>query len=269
MVRAKPSTRRAWSQATHPVDGSKPLAARPPGTLPFDVHQFLDSSAVARRIVECRRGDVVFRQGDRCDSVLYVKEGGVKISVLSPTGKQAVLAMLGPGNFFGEEGLAGRPVRVGSARAIARSTIMIVEQHEMVRLLREEHAISDRLMAYLLARTIRVEEELVDQFFNSTERRLARKLLLLARYGHPDSPVRAVPEFSQETLAEMVGTTRSRRTEGTPGSDWFETRSPITALDRHHGTGRHARRRHSHWPLGARRETVRLRQERALERVHQ
>lgn len=160
--------------------------------------------------MEYRRGEVIFRQGDPCDSVLYVKEGGVKISVLSRTGKQAVVAMLGPGDFLGEEGLAGRPVRVGSARAIVSSTILVVEQPEMVRLLHQQHAMSDRLMAYLLARTIRVEEELVDQLFNSTEKRLARKLLLLARYGHPDCPVRAVPEFSQETLAEMVGTTRSR-----------------------------------------------------------
>ena len=218
MVRASSSIRRpppyarrpAARAAAHSVDVSMSPTPRPGARAPFDVHQFLESSGVARRLVQYRRADVIFRQGDPCDSILYVIEGGVKISVLSKTGKQAVVAMLGPGDFFGEEGLAGRPVRLGSARAIASSTVLIVEQQEMVRLLHQEHAMSDRLMAYLLGRTIRVEEELVDQLFNSTERRLARKLLLLARYGHPDSPVRAVPEFSQEALAEMVGTTRSR-----------------------------------------------------------
>ena len=210
MVRAKSSTRRTGSHAARPVEVSVSAAPDPTGLPPFDVNQFLDSSGVARRIVEYRRAEVIFRQGEPCDSVLYVKEGGVKISVLAKAGKQAVVAMLGPGDFFGQEGLAGQPVRMGSASAITRTTILIVEQSEMLRLLHEEHAMSDRLMAYLLARTIRVEEELVDQLFNSAERRLARKLLLLARYGRHDGPMRAVPQFSQETLAEMVGTTRSR-----------------------------------------------------------
>ena len=153
---------------------------------------------------------MIFRQGDPCDSVLYVKKGGVKVSVLAKTGKQAVVAMLGPGAFLGQEGLAGQPVRMASASAISATTILIVEQSEMLRLLHEEHAMSDRLMAYLLARVIRVEEELVDQLFNSAERRLARKLLVLARYGRQDGPSRVIPQLSQETLAEMVGTTRSR-----------------------------------------------------------
>ena len=196
-----------------------PLApvAAPPGHrselvkhVGFDVQTFLDSAGVARRIVTYRRGAVIFRQGDPCDTVFYVKEGGVKISVLSKTGRQAVVAILGPGDFFGEGGLAGQPWRVGGATAIAGSTVMVVDQQEMVRLLHQQHAMADRFIAYLLARTIRIEEELVDQLFNSSEKRLARKLLLLARFGDPIGPVRAVPALSQETLAEMVGTTRSR-----------------------------------------------------------
>jgi CRP/FNR family transcriptional regulator, cyclic AMP receptor protein len=160
--------------------------------------------------VEYRRGDVVFTQGDPCESVLYVQTGGVTISVLSKTGKEAVVAMLGRGAFFGEGGLAGQPVRIGSATANIRGTILFVDQHEMVRLLHQQHGMSDRFIVHLLARTIRIEEDLVDQLFSSSEKRLARKLLLLAGYGEHDQPARAVPVISQETLAEMVGTTRSR-----------------------------------------------------------
>jgi CRP/FNR family transcriptional regulator, cyclic AMP receptor protein len=184
------------------------MESQPSGT--FNVQAFLDSAGVARRIVEYRRGDVIFTQGDPCESVLYIQKGGVKISVLSKTGRQAVVAMLGPGDFFGEGGLAGQPVRMGSATASASTTILFVDQHEMVRLLHEQHAMSDRFIVHLLARTIRIEEDLIDQLFSSSEKRLARKLLLLARYGEHDNPVRAVPAISQETLAEMVGTTRSR-----------------------------------------------------------
>jgi CRP/FNR family cyclic AMP-dependent transcriptional regulator len=176
----------------------------------FDAQAFLDSAGVARRIVEYRRGDVIFTQGDPCESVLYVQAGGVTISVLSKTGKEAVVAMLGPGAFFGEGGLAGQPVRIGSATANIRSSILFVDQHEMVRLLHQQHGMSDRFIVHLLARTIRIEEDLVDQLFSSSEKRLARKLLLLAGYGEHDQPARAVPVISQEMLAEMVGTTRSR-----------------------------------------------------------
>ncbi len=162
------------------------------------------------RIVKYRRTDVIFNQGDPCESVLYVQKGRVKISVLSKTGREAVVAMLGRGDFFGEGGLAGQPVRMGSATAITDSTILIVDQDEMVRLLHQQHALSDRFIAHLLVRTIRIEQDLVDQLFSSSEKRLARRLLLLARYGEHDNPVRAVPAISQETLAEMIGTTRSR-----------------------------------------------------------
>ena len=176
----------------------------------FSAQAFLDSAGVARRIVEYRRADVIFTQGDPCESVLYIQKGGVKISVVSKTGREAVVAMLGPGDFFGEGGLAGQPFRMGSATATTSTTILFVDQHAMVRLLHQQHAMSDRFIAHLLARTIRIEEDLVDLLFSSSEKRLARKLLLLARYGEHDKPVRAVPAISQETLAEMVGTTRSR-----------------------------------------------------------
>jgi len=176
----------------------------------FNAQTFLDSAGIARRIVEYRRSETIFRQGDACESVLYIQKGGVKLSVLSKTGREAVVAMLGPGDFFGEGCLAGQPVRMGSATAITGSTILLVDKDQMVDLLHEQHGLSDRFIAHMLARNIRIEEDLVDQLFNSSEKRLARTLLLLARYGKQDEPQKAVPKISQETLAEMVGTTRSR-----------------------------------------------------------
>ncbi|MGE5243181.1 MAG: Crp/Fnr family transcriptional regulator [Betaproteobacteria bacterium] len=176
----------------------------------FDAQAFLDSAGVERRIVDYRRGEVVFTQGDPCEHVMYIRKGGVKLSVISKSGREAVVAMLGAGEFFGEGCLAGQPVRMGSATATADSTILLVDKNQMVRLLHEQHALSDRFIAHMLARNIRIEEDLVDQLFNSSEKRLARTLLLLARYGKHDKPVRAIPPISQETLAEMVGTTRSR-----------------------------------------------------------
>jgi len=176
----------------------------------FNARAFLDSAGVARTIVEYRRGEVIFTQGDRCESVLYIQKGGVKLSVLSKTGKEAVVAMLGPGDFFGEGCLAGQPVRMRSATAITGSTVLHIDKDQMVRLLHKQHALSDRFISHMLSRNIRIEEDLVDQLFNSSEKRLARALLLLARYGKQDKPVRAVLPISQETLAEMVGTTRSR-----------------------------------------------------------
>jgi len=165
---------------------------------------------VSRKIVTYRRGETIFRQGDPADHVLYIQKGAVKLSVISKAGRKAVVAMLGPGEFFGEGCLAGQIVRMGSAAAAAGSTILQVDKDSMVRVLHEQHALSDRFIAHMLARNIRIEEDLVDQLFNSSEKRLARTLLLLARYGKHDKPVREVPEISQETLAEMVGTTRSR-----------------------------------------------------------
>jgi CRP/FNR family cyclic AMP-dependent transcriptional regulator len=176
----------------------------------FNAQAFLGSAGIARKIVEYRGAEVIFTQGDPCESVLYIQKGGVKLSVLSKTGREAVVAMLGPGDFFGEGCLAGQPVRMGSATAITGSTILPVDKDSMVRRLHQQHELSDRFIAHMLSRNIRIEEDLVDQLFNSSEKRLARTLLLLARYGKQDKPVRAVPKISQETLAEMVGTTRSR-----------------------------------------------------------
>ena len=176
----------------------------------FNAQAFLDSEGLSRQIVEYGRGEAIFTQGDPCDHVLYIQTGGVKLSVLSKTGREAVVAMLGPGDFFGEGGLAGQAFRMGSASAITPSTIMLIEKDRMVKLLRKQHGMSDRFIAHMLSRNIRIEEDLIDQLFNSSEKRLARTLLLLARYGSQDKPSRVVPRISQETLAEMVGTTRSR-----------------------------------------------------------
>jgi CRP-like cAMP-binding protein len=176
----------------------------------FNAQKFLDSAGLRRKIVKFGGRDVVFSQGDQADEVLYIQEGAVRLSVLSKTGREAVIAVLGPGDFFGEGCLAGQPLRMGTATSIIPSTILIIEKDEMVRLLHGEPELSDRFLAYVLARNIRVEEDLVDQLFNSSEKRLARALLLLARYGKDDTPVRTIPNLSQQVLAEMVGTTRSR-----------------------------------------------------------
>jgi CRP/FNR family transcriptional regulator, cyclic AMP receptor protein len=176
----------------------------------FNARAFLDSAGIARTIVQYRRGEVIFTQGDPGESVLYIQKGGVKLSVRSKTGREAVVAMLEPGDFFGEGCLAGQPIRMGSATAITDSTVLLVEKDKMVRLLHKQHTMSDRFIAHMLARNIRTEEDLIDHLFNSSEKRLARTLLLLAQYGQQDKPVRTVPKISQETLAAMVGTTRSR-----------------------------------------------------------
>jgi CRP/FNR family transcriptional regulator, cyclic AMP receptor protein len=177
---------------------------------PFDIKAFLESGGVSGKVVTRRSGQVVYAQGDPCDSVFYIQTGGVKLRVLSHAGKEAIVAMLGPGDFFGEGALAGQPRRMSTAVATGASAFLVVMKEQMVRLLHEQHALSDRFIAYVLARNIRVEADLVDQLFNSSEKRLARTLLLLARYGRQDVPHRVLPRISQEVLAEMVGTTRSR-----------------------------------------------------------
>jgi CRP/FNR family transcriptional regulator, cyclic AMP receptor protein len=176
----------------------------------FDVTAYLESAGAGKTIVQYGRDEAIFTQGDVCDHVMYIQAGGVKLSVLSKTGREAVVAMLGPGDFFGEGCLAGQPLRMGSATAITPSTVLLVGKARMVGLLHDQHAMSDRFISHMLARNIRVEEDLIDQLFNSSEKRLARTLLLLARYGRQSKPVRVVPKISQETLAEMVGTTRAR-----------------------------------------------------------
>jgi CRP/FNR family transcriptional regulator, cyclic AMP receptor protein len=177
---------------------------------PFDLHAFLESAGVSRRIVRFARDAVVFAQGAPATSVFYIQDGGVKLSVLSLAGKEAVVAMLGPGDFFGEGCLAGQALRMGTATTVVPTTVLHIQKREMVRTLHEQSEFSDRFLAHMLVRNIRIEEDLVDQLFNSSEKRLARTLLLLARYGNADTTKRALPKLSQETLAEMVGTTRSR-----------------------------------------------------------
>ncbi|HEY3162322.1 MAG TPA: Crp/Fnr family transcriptional regulator [Vicinamibacterales bacterium] len=176
----------------------------------FNAQAFLDSAGIAKTIAEYGREETIFTQGDVCKHVMYIQTGGVKLSVLSENGREAVVAMLGPGDFFGEGCLAGQPIRIGSATAITPSVILLIDKAKMVRLLHKQHAMSDRFISHMLSRNIRIEEDLIDQLFNSSEKRLARALLLLARYGKLDKPVRVVPRVSQATLAEMVGTTRSR-----------------------------------------------------------
>ena len=185
-------------------------SAAPLRRVPFDAQAFLDSAGISRTILRYLPGDVIFRQGDACTHVMYIQSGAVKLSVLSKAGREAVVAMLGPGDFFGEGCLAGQRVRMGSATATAPSAILQVRRERMARLLHKQHAMSDRFISHMLARNIRIEEDLIDQLFNSSEKRLARTLLLLARYGKHETPSRAVPKISQETLAEMIGTTRSR-----------------------------------------------------------
>jgi CRP/FNR family transcriptional regulator, cyclic AMP receptor protein len=176
----------------------------------FDPQAFLDNAGVSKKVSEYRRGESIFTQGDGAVSVMYIQRGGVKLSVVNGSGKEAVVAMFGPTDFFGEGCMAGQTVRMATATALAPTTLLVIEKNEMLRVLHEEHELSDRFINYMLAHNIRVEEDLVDQLFNSSEKRLARTLLLLARYGKQDQPDRALPQVSQETLAEMIGTTRSR-----------------------------------------------------------
>ena len=176
----------------------------------FNAKDFLDSAGVARKIVEFKKHETLFSQGDPGKDVIYIQKGRVKLSVVNEVGKEAVVAVLGLGDFVGEGCMAGQPVRIGTATAIAATTALLIEKTEMMRVLHLEHAFSDRFISFMLTRNIRIEEDLVDQLFNYSEKRLARALLLLARYGHKDSAQTMLPRVSQEMLAEMIGTTRSR-----------------------------------------------------------
>src|SRR5450759_5710403 len=176
----------------------------------FNAQAFLDSAGLGRKVVEYRRSEKIYSQGASIENVLYIQKGGVKLSVVNEAGKEAVVAMLGPGDFFGEGGLAGQTVRMGTATAITPTTLLVIEKQEMVRVLHTEHAFSDRFVTYMLTRNIRIEQDLIDQLFNSSEKRLARTLLLLAQYAKQDQPQKMIPTISQVTLAEMIGTTRSR-----------------------------------------------------------
>jgi CRP/FNR family cyclic AMP-dependent transcriptional regulator len=154
--------------------------------------------------------ETVFAQGDPATNVMYIQEGSVRLSVVNETGKEAVVAVLGTNDFFGEGCLAGQPICMATATAIAPTAVLVIEKDKMIRALHEEHELSDRFINYMLARNLRAEEDLIDQLFNSSEKRLARTLLLLARYGARGQPEKVLPKVSQEVLAEMIGTTRSR-----------------------------------------------------------
>jgi CRP/FNR family transcriptional regulator, cyclic AMP receptor protein len=177
---------------------------------PFDAQAFLESAGLGKRTATYAPRDILFSQGDPCDSVMYVRSGGIQLSVLSHTGKEAIVAMLAQGDFLGEGALAGLEVRLETATATVASTVLILPKQKMIDLLHSEHAFSDRFIAHMLVRNARLEADLVDQLFNSSEKRLARTLLLLARYGNGDKPLQVLPRVSQEALAEMIGTTRSR-----------------------------------------------------------
>jgi CRP/FNR family cyclic AMP-dependent transcriptional regulator len=170
----------------------------------------VDWANAAVQRIEYAAGTTIFAQGDPATRVMYVEHGAVRLAVLSHTGKEAVIAVLDLGHFFGEGCLVGQAHRMATATAMSPCTIIAVEKQEMVRKLHAQPAFADRFLTHMLTRNIRIEEDLVDQLFNSSEKRLARTLLLLARYGEPKSSHRALPRVSQETLAEMVGTTRSR-----------------------------------------------------------
>jgi CRP-like cAMP-binding protein len=179
-------------------------------SLMFDPEAFLEKAGVGRTVVELKKNQVLFAQGDPADAVYYIKKGIIKLTVVSHLGKEAAVAWLESGNFVGESCVAAAErIRMITARAVGRSTVMRIEKEEMVRVLREEHALADVFIAFLLARNVRIQEDLVDQLFNSSEKRLARVLLLLA-HCKDGKPENVIPKVSQEVLAEMVGTTRSR-----------------------------------------------------------
>jgi len=176
----------------------------------FDPKKFLAKIGEGRRVVQFSKKQAIFAQGDPADAVFYLQHGKVQLSVVSKVGKEATIGILNEGDFFGEGSLAGQALRMGSATAMTHCTVMRIERRAMMAALHREHTFSDLFVAYLLARNIRYEEDLVDQLFNSSEKRLARILLLLAHFGKEGVPDTVIPKISQETLAEMIGTTRSR-----------------------------------------------------------
>jgi CRP/FNR family cyclic AMP-dependent transcriptional regulator len=177
---------------------------------PLPLPAVLASAGVVSTMVQYRPGDAIFSQGDRCAHVWYIHSGAVKVSVQSRVGKEAVVALLGPGDFLGERSLAGQPSHTSSATALTPSAVAAIAKHDMLRVLRAQQAVSERFIAHLLARNIRIEEEVIDHLFNTSEQRLARTLLRLARQGTSTAPDRIVLRVSQATLAQMIGTTRAR-----------------------------------------------------------
>jgi len=190
--------------------GPQPKATKPKKERSFDPQAFLARVGQARSITQCRLDHKIFLQGDPSDAVFYIQKGRVKLTVMSRQGKEAIIAILAAGNFLGEACLTGQTVRVASATAIVPSSILRIEKREMLRVLQEERALSGLFISHLLSRNMRIEEDLVDQLFNSSEKRLARTLLMLACYGKEDKTETVVPKVNQETLAEMIGATRER-----------------------------------------------------------
>src|SRR5579863_2939945 len=176
----------------------------------FDVGKYLATSGVKKKLVNFRTGQIVFSQGEKAGSVFYLQSGAIKITVNSSAGKEAVVALLYPGDFFGEGCIAGQSLRVSRATSLVPTSALAIEKSEMIRVIHEEHEFSDRFVAHMLKRNVRIEEDLVDQLFNSSEKRLARALLLVARYGNNQQPQKIVARISQTPIAEMIGTTRSR-----------------------------------------------------------
>jgi CRP/FNR family cyclic AMP-dependent transcriptional regulator len=176
----------------------------------FNVQSFFDSAHVARKIKKFRSNDTIFAQGEACKDVMYIQKGSVKLSVVSKTGKKAIVAVLKAGDFVGEGGLAGQSIHISTATAATPLTLLVIGLKDMTRVLHAEHAFSDRFITYMLERNIRIQEDLIDELFNSSEKRLARTLLLLARYGKQDKPQSILPTMSQDKLAKMIGTTKSR-----------------------------------------------------------
>jgi CRP/FNR family transcriptional regulator, cyclic AMP receptor protein len=181
-----------------------------PSLIPFSVTEFLGSEGVARRILHYRNRQRIFSQGDFGETVLYIQKGKVRISVVNPRGREAVLAVQGPGGFIGEQCLAAQPLRTATATAMAATSVLAIEKGEMIRILHAQSSFSECFIAHMLQRSIRSEQDLTDQLFNSIERRLARTILLLAGHGSDDKPARTIGNVSQEMLAEMIGSTRPR-----------------------------------------------------------
>jgi CRP/FNR family transcriptional regulator, cyclic AMP receptor protein len=185
-------------------------ARRLKNTQQFDLVGYLSNAGVSRKVLKFKKGQVLFSQDDPCNDVLYIQSGNAKLSVVNPQGKEAVLALLGPGDFLGEGCLIGNPLRLATATAITPLGAMSIEKKEMMRVLNDEQEFAGKFISYMLERNLKTEADLVDQLFNSSEKRLARALLMLARYGKEGQPLTMVAKISQETLAELVGTTRSR-----------------------------------------------------------
>ncbi|HET6840782.1 MAG TPA: Crp/Fnr family transcriptional regulator [Candidatus Angelobacter sp.] len=189
----------------------KTLSTRSSSRAVFEPEVFLEKTGLGKTIVDLKKLQIVFSQGDTADSVFYIQKGRIKLTVVSKRGKEATIALLGAGNFLGEECIAAvQPQRLATAKAITPATVLKINRAEMLKALHENHALSSIFVTYLLARNTRIQEDLVDQLFNSSEKRLARALLLLAQFGKDGTPETVIPRISQEVLAEMVGTTRSR-----------------------------------------------------------